>query len=67
MLVTAQLSLASEPPWLFNQLFSSVVLPAPSHSTVRSDAAVVMTGFSVSSTVMSKLDVLTLLWMSVAV
>ena len=39
------------PPWLPNQAVSSAILPAPSHSTVRSEATISMEGSVVSSTV----------------
>ena len=44
-------SVAAAPPLLASQAFSSVVLPAPSHSTVWSEALVVMVGGVLSSTV----------------
>ena len=43
-----QLSEAMAPALLANQLFSSVMLPLPSHSTLRSEAVVVIIGFVVS-------------------
>ncbi len=52
--VTApQLSSAAAPPLLASQAFSSAALPAPSHSTVWSAAAVVMIGAIVSCTRMT--------------
>ena len=37
-------SVATAPPWVFNQLMSASLLPFPSHGTVRFAAAVAMIG-----------------------
>ena len=46
-----QASVAVEPPWLLNHAANWAALPDPSHSTVSSAAANVITGSTLSSTV----------------
>src|SRR6056297_1947009 len=62
-----QLSNAAPPPWLFNQLLRSVVLPEPSQNTVKSLGLVVISGAVVSSIVKVAVVVLVLPQSSVAV
>ena len=62
-----QMSDAPAPPLEFNQPLSSAVLPAPSHSTVRSDASVSILGAMLSSMVKVEVVLLLLPQASVAV
>jgi hypothetical protein len=62
-----QASVATAPPYVSNQFWSSAALPAPSHSTVRLLGFVVMVGRVVSSTVKVAVVVLSFPHTSVAV
>ena len=43
-----QASVAVAPPWLLNHVVKAAPLPAPSHSTITSAAANVITGLTLS-------------------
>ena len=62
-----QASVATAPPLLDNQAVKAAVFPPPSHSTVWSEAAVVMFGSTLSSMVKVAVTVLALPHSSVAV
>ncbi len=62
-----QTSLTVAPPLLFNQVLKSSALPAPSHSTIWSEAGVIKPGADVSSMVNVAMHVEKLPQSSVAV